>query len=233
MVNAPSFDKIGSPRCSCSRSSQGCSNSSTTDRTSCRCHGCRRTGQGSLTEPPIIFILIVPGQIMVQILPRFFPFVLFPQLVSRIMENVIPARLSEGKPSEPPFAEGKSPPFLPFPLLRSDRRFARKARPEARVHVRRKVVQIPERQTALRAAATGAAEQGNIDLLIVEPKPVTFKRGLAAGCHGRDSTSVCHHHLVEVSSGCSGRCHSGVDISCPCAVIRRRILNFDHAFVID
>lgn len=26
-------------------------------------------------------------------------------------------RLSEGKPSEPPFAEGKSPPFLPFPLL--------------------------------------------------------------------------------------------------------------------
>lgn len=55
MVDASSFDKIGSPRCSCSRSSQGCSNSSTTDRTSCRCHGCHRTGRGSLTEPPNIF----------------------------------------------------------------------------------------------------------------------------------------------------------------------------------
>lgn len=71
-------------------------------------------GEGRSPNPLIFFILIVPGQIMVQILPRFFPFVLIPQPVSRIMENPIRARLSEGKPSEPPFAEGmplRSSPF--------------------------------------------------------------------------------------------------------------------------
>lgn len=37
--------KKGSPRCSCSRASQGCSHTSTTNRTSTRRHGCHRTGQ--------------------------------------------------------------------------------------------------------------------------------------------------------------------------------------------
>lgn len=37
--------KKGSPRCSCARTTQGCSQSSTTDRTSTRSCGRRRTGQ--------------------------------------------------------------------------------------------------------------------------------------------------------------------------------------------
>ena len=37
--------KKGSPRCACSRASQGCAHSSTTNRTSTRRHGCHRTGQ--------------------------------------------------------------------------------------------------------------------------------------------------------------------------------------------
>ena len=37
--------KKGSPRSSRTRSSQGCSHPSTTNRTSTRCHGCHRTGQ--------------------------------------------------------------------------------------------------------------------------------------------------------------------------------------------
>lgn len=37
--------KKGSPRCSCPRPSQGCTQASTTNRTSTRSHGCHRTGQ--------------------------------------------------------------------------------------------------------------------------------------------------------------------------------------------
>ena len=37
--------KKGSPRCPCSRSPQGSTHSSTTNRTSTRCHGSHRTGQ--------------------------------------------------------------------------------------------------------------------------------------------------------------------------------------------
>lgn len=39
------------------------------------------------------------------------------------------SRLSEGKPSEPPFAEGKSPPFLPFPLLTQRQAVCKKGSP--------------------------------------------------------------------------------------------------------
>lgn len=37
--------KKGSPRCTCSRTTQGCSHSSTTNHTSTRGRGCHRTGQ--------------------------------------------------------------------------------------------------------------------------------------------------------------------------------------------
>lgn len=37
--------KKGSPRCSCSRPTQGWPHSRPTDRTATRCHGCHRTGQ--------------------------------------------------------------------------------------------------------------------------------------------------------------------------------------------
>lgn len=37
--------KKGSPRSTCTRTSQGCSHPRTRDRTSTRCHGCHRTGQ--------------------------------------------------------------------------------------------------------------------------------------------------------------------------------------------
>ena len=42
---------MGWPRCSCSRSTQGCSHSSTTNHTSTRCCGCHRTGQGRTPIP--------------------------------------------------------------------------------------------------------------------------------------------------------------------------------------
>lgn len=77
---------------------------------------------------------------------------------------------SEGKPSEPPFLlRGSISPVSPRCLRSSNRRFTRKARHEARVHARRRGVHIPERQTALRPAATEATEQGNCNDRIVEP----------------------------------------------------------------
>ena len=45
----------------------------------------------------------------------------------------------------------------------------RLARHDVRVHVRRRVVHIPVRQTALRPEATVATEQGNCNDRIVEP----------------------------------------------------------------
>lgn len=77
---------------------------------------------------------------------------------------------SEGKPSEPPFLLRGSISSVPPRCLRSsNRRFTRKARHDARVHARRRVVHIPARQTALRPAATVATEQGNCNDRIVEP----------------------------------------------------------------
>ena len=77
---------------------------------------------------------------------------------------------SEGKPSEPPFLlRGSISPVPPRCLRSSNRRFTRKARHDARVHVRRRGVHSPERQTALRPVATGATEQGNCNDRIVEP----------------------------------------------------------------
>ena len=77
---------------------------------------------------------------------------------------------SEGKPSEPPFLlRGSISPVPPRCLRSSNRRFTRKARREVRVHVRRRVVHSPVRQTALRPVATGATEQGNCNDRIVEP----------------------------------------------------------------
>lgn len=84
---APSFDKIGSPRCSCSRSTQGCSHSSTTNHTSTRCCGCHRTRQGRTPIP-----LSCQGHqfFMSEILSQIFPFVSVVPPLSKIMEN--PAR---------------------------------------------------------------------------------------------------------------------------------------------
>lgn len=77
---------------------------------------------------------------------------------------------SEGKPSEPPFLlRGSISPVPPRCLRSSNRRFTRKARHEARVHVRRRAAHIPARQTAPRPVATGATEQGNCNDRIVEP----------------------------------------------------------------
>lgn len=77
---------------------------------------------------------------------------------------------SEGKPSEPPFLlRGSISPVPPRCLRSSNRRFTRKARREVRAHVRRRVVHIPARQTALRPVATAATEQGNCNDRIVEP----------------------------------------------------------------
>lgn len=61
------------------------------------------------------------------------------------------------------------PPVPPRCLRSSNRRFTRKARHDARVHARRRVVHMPVRQTALRPGATGATEQGNCNDRIVEP----------------------------------------------------------------
>lgn len=58
---------------------------------------------------------------------------------------------SEGKPSEPPFLlRGSISPVPPRCLRSSNRRFTRKARHDARVHERRRVVHTPGRQTAPR-----------------------------------------------------------------------------------
>lgn len=77
---------------------------------------------------------------------------------------------SEGKPSEHPFLlRGSISPVPPRCLRSSNRRFTRKARHDARVHVRRRVVHNPARQTAPRPVATGATEQGNCNDRIVEP----------------------------------------------------------------
>lgn len=77
---------------------------------------------------------------------------------------------SEGKPSEPPFLlRGSISPVPPRCLRSSNRRFTRKARPEVRVHARRRGVHKPVRQTALRPVATAATEQGNCNDRIVEP----------------------------------------------------------------
>lgn len=77
---------------------------------------------------------------------------------------------SEGKPSEPPFLlRGSISPVPPRCLRSSNRRFTRKARHDERAHARRRVVHMPERQTALRPVATGATEQGNCNDRIVEP----------------------------------------------------------------
>lgn len=77
---------------------------------------------------------------------------------------------SEGNPSEPPFLlRGSISPVPPRCLRSSNRRFTRKARHDARVYVRRRVVHIPARQTALRPVATDATEQGNCNDRIVEP----------------------------------------------------------------
>lgn len=77
---------------------------------------------------------------------------------------------SEGKPSEPPFLlRGSISPVPPRCLRSSNRRFTRKARHEERGNVRRRGAHIPERQTALRPAATVATEQGNCNDRIVEP----------------------------------------------------------------
>lgn len=81
---APSFDKIGSPRCSCSRSSQGCSHSSTTDRTSNRCCGCHRTGQGRTLNPLSCFGS--SNYFMSEILPRNCRLVSPVHPISNIME---------------------------------------------------------------------------------------------------------------------------------------------------
>lgn len=77
---------------------------------------------------------------------------------------------SEGKPSEPPFLlRGSISPVPPRCLRSSNRRFTRKARHDDRVHARRMGVHTPERQTALRPAATVATEQDNCNDRIVEP----------------------------------------------------------------
>jgi len=113
-LNAPSFDKIGSPRCSHSRSSQGCSHSSTTFRTSTRSHGCHRTGQGRTLNP-----LSCQGSSICyrgRFYHNFFIlccfFALFPSSWKIYLASVI----SEGVPSEPPFAVGETP-SVPPPLL--------------------------------------------------------------------------------------------------------------------
>ena len=124
---APSFDKIGSPRCSCSRSSQRCSHSSTTDRTSHRCCGCHRTGQGRTPNPLSRFGSSIC--FMSEILPRNRLLVLPVRPVSNIMEMLSWSRYSEGKPSEPPFAEGKSPPFLPSLLTQRLQAVCKKGSP--------------------------------------------------------------------------------------------------------
>lgn len=77
---------------------------------------------------------------------------------------------SEGKPSELPFLlRGSISPVPPRCLRSSNRRFTRKARHEARVHVRRRVAHTPARQTAPRPVATVATDQGNCNDRIVEP----------------------------------------------------------------
>lgn len=126
-LDAPSFDKIGSPRCSCSRSSQRCSHSSTTDRTSHRCCGCHRTGQGRTPNPLSRFGSSIC--FMSEILPRNCLLVLPVRPVSNIMEMLSWSRHSEGKPSEPPFAEGKSPPFLPSLLTQRLQAVCKKGSP--------------------------------------------------------------------------------------------------------
>lgn len=103
---SPSFDKIGSPRCSCSRSTQGCSHSSTTDRTSTRCHGCRRTGQGRTPIP-----LSCQGHLFVmsEILSQFSPFVSAASPLSKIMENPTRHTLRRVNPPNLPLRGSKLP----------------------------------------------------------------------------------------------------------------------------
>lgn len=67
------------------------------------------------------------------------------------------------------FIAGEYLPVPPRCLRSSNRRFTRKARHEGRGHVRRRVVHMPARQTALRPVATVATEQGNCNDRIVEP----------------------------------------------------------------
>ena len=77
---------------------------------------------------------------------------------------------SEGKPSEPPFLlRGSISPVPPRCLRSSNRRFTRKVRHEVSSRGRRRGVQIPARQSVLRAVATVATEQGNCNDRIVEP----------------------------------------------------------------
>ena len=77
--------------------------------------------------------------------------------------------LSCRTPEPPFFLRGSISPVPPRCLRSSNRRFTRKARHDERVHVRRRVVHTPVRQTAPRPAATGATEQGNCNNRIVEP----------------------------------------------------------------
>lgn len=72
-------------------------------------------------------------------------------------------------PNLPFLLRGSISPVPPRCLRSSNRRFTRKARHEGRVHVRRRVVHTPGRQTALRPVATAATEQGNCNDRIVEP----------------------------------------------------------------
>lgn len=115
-LNVPSLDKIGSPRCSCSRSSQGCSHSSTTNRTSTRCYGCHRTRQDTHTESPLMSRFIVCYRRKFYhnffVLCRFFAF--FPSSwkfpLALLTRREFPPNL--------PLRRGRPPPFLPV-LLRS------------------------------------------------------------------------------------------------------------------
>ena len=77
---------------------------------------------------------------------------------------------SEGKPSEPPFLlRGSISPVPPRCFGLRIIILIRLARHDVRVHVRRRVVHKPGRQTAPRPGATGATEQGNCNDRIVEP----------------------------------------------------------------
>ena len=64
---------------------------------------------------------------------------------------------------------GSVSPVPPRCLRSFDRRFARKARHDVRVHARRGVVHSPARQTTPRPATAVATEQGNCNDRIVEP----------------------------------------------------------------
>lgn len=64
---------------------------------------------------------------------------------------------------------GSVSPVPPRCLRSFDRRFARKARHDVRVHARRGAVHTPGRQTTLRPGTAAATEQGNCNNRIIEP----------------------------------------------------------------